>query len=94
MTTKTRLNAIARLLNKRAPALPLLIMSYGLDEDGLYHGNGRTYTREEVDALADSHQLIVMSYGDWPPGDEGEHIQLTWGDVNEKTTRDVAPGRA
>ena len=78
MTTKTRLNAITRRLDALAPALPVLMMSYGLDADGLYHGNGRTYTHEEVDALANSHQLIILTYGDWPPNDEGQVIQMRW----------------
>ena len=76
---EARLNRIMRELNKRAPALPLRILTYGVPEDGLYHDKNRTYTREEVDALAESYQLIVVCYGgDWPPGDEGERVQMTW----------------
>ena len=91
---EARLNRLTQRLDALAPALPVLMMSYGLDEDGLYHGNGRTYTQDEVDALAESYQLIILSYGDWPPG-KGERIQMTWGDVGgEETARDVAPGRA
>ena len=91
----TRLNRITRRLDALAPALPVLMMSYGLDADGLYHGNGRTYTHEEVAALAESYQLIILSYGDWPPGDDSDHIQMTWGDADdEKRPRYVAPGRA
>ena len=77
---EARLNRIMRELNKRAPALPFRFLTYGLPDDGLYHDKDRTYTREEVDALAESYQLVILSYGDLPPGDEGERRQMTWGD--------------
>jgi len=91
---RTKLERLQRELDRRAPALPLLCLSYGLDADGLYHGNGRTYTRDEVDELARTHQLIVLTYGDDPRSDGENVIQMTWDEDDEKRTRQDVPGRA
>lgn len=76
---KGQLERLARRLDELAPALPIMMLTYGIPEDGLYHTNGRTYTREEVDELEKFHRLIILTYGDCPHGD-GEQIQMTWGD--------------
>ena len=78
--TTTRLDRLQRELDRRAPALPIRMFTYGIPEDGLYHDKDGTYTQEEVDVFAESYQLIILSYGDWPPGDSSERIQMTWGD--------------
>lgn len=67
--------------------LPIKILTYGAwpnEDDGLYHGDGRTYTEEEKTALEAEYQLIIFcfQYGDWPPGD-GKRIQMTWGDDDD-----------
>ena len=77
---RTKLERLQRELDARRPALPFLYLTYGLDADKLYHGKERTYTREEVDALAKTHQLIVLAYGDDPRSDGENVIQMTWGD--------------
>jgi len=64
--------------------LPIKILTYGAggfsyDDDGLYHEGDRTYTEEEVTALGADYQLIIVCYGDGPPG-RGREIQMTWGD--------------
>jgi len=88
-----RLKRLQRELDARRPALPFLYLTYGLDAAGLYHGKERAYTREEVEELAQTHQLIVLSYGDDPRSDPASVIQMTWGDVGEEATRQDAPGR-
>lgn len=90
-TNRTKLERLQRELDARRPALPFLYLTYGLDAGELYHGYGRTYTREEVDELAKTHQLLVLTYGDWPPDDSANVIQMTWGDEGEKRTRQDAP---
>ena len=77
---RTKLERLQRELGKRAPALPIRMLTYGIPEDGLYHDKDGAYTRDEVAALAESYQLIILSYGDWPPDDSSEQIPLTWGD--------------
>lgn len=77
---KAAVKRLQRELDKQAPARPVRFFTYGLPEDGLYHDKDGAYTREEVDALAESHQLIILAYGDLPPDDSSEQIQLTWDD--------------
>lgn len=77
---KATVKRLQRELDKRAPELPFRFFTYGLPDDGLYHDKDGAYTREEVDALAESHQLIILAYGDLPPDDSSEQIQLTWDD--------------
>ena len=91
---RTRLERLQRELDARRPPLPFFYLTYGLDADRLYHGKERTYTREEVDDLAKTHQVIVLCYGDDPRSDPASVIQMTWDDEGEKRPRDVAPGRA
>lgn len=78
---------LRRLEKQRDPAdLPIKILTYGAwdgddDDDGLYHEGGRTYTEEEKQELATRYRLVIVCYGDWPPGDDGgERRQMTWGD--------------
>ena len=83
----SKASSILRRLERHAArqnvaVLPIKILSYGMDKDGLYHEGDRTYTEEEVTALSAEYQLIVVCYGDGPPGD-GETIQMTWGDGEE-----------
>ncbi len=61
--------------------LPIKILTYGAfdSDDGLYHEGDRTYTEVEMTALQADYQLIIVCYGDGPPG-KGGHIQMTWGD--------------
>ena len=94
-TNRTRLNRLARRLDERAPALPFLILSYGLEGD-LYLGQNRSYTADELTELETRYQLIIVSYGEWPPDKSASVIQLRWpeDDGGENRPRDVAPGRA
>ncbi len=68
----SRLTSTLRQLQRRAaagrPPRPVLFVTYGLDDDDLYHGAARTYTRAELDALKE-YQVIIFHYGDWPPAD-------------------------
>lgn len=77
------LRAIERRVARSIGAadLPIKILTYGTwdGDDGLYHEgmDGQTYTEEEKRELEKGYQLIVICYGDWPPGD-GKRIQMTW----------------
>ena len=68
----SRLTSTLRQLQRRAaagrPPRPVLFVTYGLDDDNLYHGAEATYTRAELDAKRE-YQVIVFHYGDWPPAD-------------------------
>ena len=68
----SRVSSALRQLQRRAaarrPPRPVLFVTYGLDDDDLYHGAEATYTRAELDAKSDYH-VIVIHYGDWPPAD-------------------------
>ena len=66
MSTKHRL----KQLEKRQPAKrPPLILTIGLDDDGLYHGpDGATYTEAQADELTKTHTVLVLEWvNDWPP---------------------------
>jgi hypothetical protein len=47
----------------------VLFVTYGLDDDDLYHGAARTYTRTELEAADSTYRVIVFHYSDWPPAD-------------------------
>lgn len=75
---KAALARLQRELDKQAPALPVMMLSYGLDGDDLYHRQGRTYTKDELEELGTRYQLIVLHYGDWPSDDSPDVLQLRW----------------
>jgi len=56
-------------LEQRQPATrPPLILTIGLDDDGLYHGpHGATYDEAAANELTKEYTVIVLEYGDWPP---------------------------
>ena len=62
------LRQLQRRAAARRPPRPVLFVTYGLDDDDLYHGAEATYTRAELDAKRE-YQVIVFHYGDWPPAD-------------------------
>ena len=72
----SRVSSALRQLQRRAaerrPPRPVLLVTYGLDDDDLYHGAEAAYTRAELDAKSDYH-VIVIHYGDWPP-DDGQGV--------------------
>lgn len=92
-TAKTRLEALE---TKAGGKLPPLILSYegqyGALKDGLYHGPGGTvYTADELEKLSEQYTVVVLSWGDWPPGhggDNGDNFQLSWGD-DEQNERKI-----
>jgi hypothetical protein len=53
----------------------VLFVTYGLDDDDLYHGAARTYTRAELDDAEKVYHVIVFRYVDWPPAD-GQGVTL------------------
>lgn len=68
MVKNKKLEQLERELDKRAP-LPILILSYGMTDDNLYHGQGDTvYSQAEIEALEATGecQIILLSYvDDW-----------------------------
>ena len=76
MSIKTRLNALE---NGAAGTLPVLMLSHGLPDDGLFYGPGdSTYTEGDLAELEKHYQIIVMSWAGWPYDGSGK--QMTWGD--------------
>ena len=69
----SRVTSALRQLQRRAearrPPRPVLFVTYGLDDDDLYHGAARTYTRTELEAADSTYRVIVFHYSDWPPAD-------------------------
>ena len=68
MTTKTRLNAIARRLDELAPAEPVVIRMFWHDEAT---GEDEPFAEWTVDGRAP--RVIQMTWGD--TGDEGDEKQ-------------------
>lgn len=64
--THRRLEALEA---QRGAAAPFVFVTFGLDDDGLYHAQGgQTYTAEEYAELARAHNVILIEYvSDWPP---------------------------
>lgn len=68
MTSNAR-RRLTRLETKTtAPTVKRIkIVSFGLVDDGLYHGEGgEVFTAAEFAALESEYQFIVVEYGDWP----------------------------
>ena len=66
------LRQLQRQAAARRPPRPALFVTYGLDDDDLYHGAEAAYTRAELDAMRE-YQVIIFHYGDWPP-DDGQGV--------------------
>jgi hypothetical protein len=67
------LRQLQRRAAARRPPRPVLFVTYGLDDDDLYHGAERTYTRAELGNAEKKYQVIVFHYGDWLP-DDGQGV--------------------
>lgn len=65
--------------------LPILMVGWGIPDDGLYHGAGNaTYTPDELARMDDTHKVIILAYGPHPHDDgktwRKHDINMTWGD--------------
>jgi hypothetical protein len=66
-----RLKRLKRKMDARRPALPMLNLTQSWDDPDIFTGNdGATYARSQLADLETRYSLLLIVYGDWPPGDD------------------------